>query len=495
MLRLDKGTEIGHGRYVVHEVIGTGGSASVWKASDKQLSRDVALKRLLKYAIRPSDEEVSALVEEARKHANLVHTNIVQVYDIIEEDGEHLLVMEYVDGQSLWHNLRDNARKGVVLPLDRGIQILTDTLSGVAFAHSKSVCHRDLGPMNILLTSDGVPKIADFGIARILPTSVDDPGTAQGGTGHVQFMAPEQARGEPADLQSDLFTVGIVGYLLLTGKHPFADSSGLFQVNELLKDPDFLPETPRPSSQLTAVEQRLYREYAAVVMRLLNRERAGRFATAIDAIDAIEAVTPSIECAACTERVPEQSKFCLYCGAPLEATVSASQPPQVAPLISDATPEQLVEEGYALSRQQRWDAAIARYEAALEKDPAFQRAYRNLGFAMNHIRQYDRAVAVITEGLSLPATLPTHLAGMFYERSYAFFNLTKYDEALADIEMALKHQASSPRFLYYRARIQRARGKLEEARQDVKNVLARIPDHDGALRLLQELNSGSTRIP
>ena len=342
--------------------------------------------------------------------------------------------------------------------------------------------------MNILLTSGGIPKIADFGIARILPTNPTEESSSQGGTGHLQFMSPEQARGEPADFLSDLFTVGIVGYLLLTGRHPFADPSGLFQIQEFLRDPNFTPETPRPSSQLITSQQRLFREYAAVVMRLLNRERAGRFASAIEAIDAIEAVTPSQDCPKCSERIPEQSRFCLYCGAKVE--VAAVPTAVTAPKsVIEITPEQLVEQGFALSRNQRWDAAIARYETAIKKDPEYQKAYRNLGFALNHVREYDQAVDILTKGLSFPAAQPDHIAGLLYERSYAYFNLTKYDEAFEDIQAALKHQPNSPRFVYYRARIQRFRGRREEARQDVQEVLKQIPDHNGALRLLEELAS------
>lgn len=487
MLTLQKGTEIRGGRYVVHEVVGTGGFASVWKASDKQLNRDVALKRLLRSSVMPSPENIAALKDEAQKHARLVHTNIVQVYDIIEEGEEPLMVMEYVDGRSLWDTLRDNSRKGEAFPLDKSVQILSEILSGVAFAHSKNVCHRDLGPTNILLTSTGVPKIADFGIARVLPTEVGALGSSQGGTGQIQFMSPEQARGEPADFLSDLFTVGIVGYLLLTGRHPFADPAGLFQISELLKDQNFSPETPRPPSQLTTSQQRLFREYAAVVMRLLNREKAGRFASAIEAIDAVEAVTPSAECPACSERVPEQSRFCLYCGAPMRRPIAAATVPQPA----DATAEQLVEEGFSLSRMQRWDAAIARYEAAIKKDPQFQKAYRNLGFALNHVREYERAVEALAKGLALQSDVPDHLAGMLYERSYSRFNLTEYDEAFRDIQDALQHQPSQPRFLYFRARIQRARGNRAEARQDALEVLKLIPDHVGALRILEDLGDGA----
>jgi serine/threonine protein kinase len=486
MLYLRKGTELGNGRYVVHDELGTGGFGSVWKASDKQLNRDVAMKRLLKRTASTSQEEISALVEEAQKHAHLVHTNIVQVYDILEEESEPLLIMEYIDGQSLWDALRDKARKEP-FPLDRAVQILADILSGVAFAHSKNVCHRDLGPMNIILTSGGVPKIADFGIARILPTGTADLGSSQGGTGHAQFMAPEQARGEAADFLSDLFTVGIVGYLLLTGRHPFADTSGLFQISELLKDPDYTPDTPRPPGHLTTTQQRLFREYAAVVMRLLNREKAGRFASAIEAIDAIEAVTPSLDCPSCSERIPEQSRFCLYCGAKTDVAVPLPKPTTEPPVTSQATPEELVQEGFLLTRMQRWDAAIAKYEAALSANPSLQKAYRNLGYALNHVRKYDQAVSVITTGLSLQAALPEHMAALLYERSYAHFQLTNYDEAYSDIQSALKYQPSSPRFIYYRARIQRFRGNLADAIQDAWYVIKTIPDHAGALRLLEEL--------
>lgn len=490
MLKLRKGTELGN-RYVVHEVLGTGGSASVWKASDKLLNRDVALKRLLKHSVITSPDDISALLAEAQKNAQLVHTNIVQVYTIIEEEGEHLIVMEYVDGQSLWQTLRDKAH-GEAYALDQAVQLLTDILSGVAFAHSKQVCHRDLSPLNILLTSGGIPKIADFGIARILNAVPSEPSSIQGGTGNPQFMAPEQARGEPADFFSDLFTVGIIGYLLLAGRHPFADPTGLFQITELLQDPHFIPDTPRVPSNLSASQQRLYREYAAVVMRLLNREKAGRFVSAVEAIDAIEAVTPSLDCLTCNERVPEQSRFCLYCGAKVEVAPAHA----ITALVEtdDVTPEQLVDEGFALTRVHRWDAAIARYEAAIEKDSKLQKAYRNLGFALNHVRQYEQAVGVLTKGLSLPVTQAVHLAGLLYERSYAYFNLTKYDDAYNDIQEALRHQRASPRFLYYRARIQRFRERLDEAHQDALEVLKAIPDHTGALRLIEELGSLTGRL-
>src|SRR6266566_2827741 len=315
MLTLTKGTEI-DGRYVIHDVVGTGGYASVWKASDKQLSRDVALKRLLKQGLTSPDEDLAKILQEARKHAKLVHTNIVQVYDVIESEGEHLIVMEYVDGPSLHTSLRELAKVGQTPPMDQAVAVLGDVLEGVAFAHDRQTIHRDLSPSNILLTGSGIPKIGDFGIARVVAgaQSAKSSPYSHAGTGNPDFMSPEQARGEEADYSSDLFMVGIIGYILLTGRHPFAHPSGLFTIPELIRDDNYNPEPPRPSSTLTTSQQRLFREYSAVVMRLLHRERAGRFTSAVEAIDAIEAVTPSLECPGCSERVPEQSKFCLYCG-------------------------------------------------------------------------------------------------------------------------------------------------------------------------------------
>ncbi len=483
MLTLSKGTTIHDGRYVIQGVIGTGGYASVFRASDTQLNRDVAIKRLLKDGRSALTDNVEAMREEAQKHAQLIHANIVQVYDVFEEKGELLMVMEFVDGKALLDAFRENSRRAIAFPLDQGMQILGDILSGVAYAHSKNVCHRDLGPHNILLTTGGTPKIADFGIARVLTPGSGLQGTSQAGTGHREFMSPEQARGEPADFLSDLFTVGIVGYLLLTGRHPFADPSGMFQIEERLRDADFNPETPRPPASLSAAQQRLFREFAAIVMRLLSREKAGRFATTIEAIDAIEALTPSALCPACDERIPEESVFCLYCGVPVSHAAASTH----AADLSDASAHDLVEDGYRLSTLHKWDAAILQYHAAIALDPFYHKAYRNLGHALNHIREYERAAKILTSGLALHPTSPEHRAALLYERSVARFSLKQYSDAYDDIQDALAHRPNHPRFLYLRAQIQAGQGNDVEARLDAQQVLRRIPDHAGARRLLGDL--------
>ncbi len=486
MLTLVTGKEI-EDRYVIHSSIGTGGFATVWRASDKQLNRDVALKRLLKYTSESGADEAKRILAEARKHAQLVHTNIVQVYDVIECEGEHLIVMEYVDGQSLEGLLRDNARKGSALALDNAISILQDVLAGVAFAHDKKTIHRDLTPSNILLTSTGVPKVCDFGIARLVgPRPVESTTSTQGGTGNPNYMSPEQHRGEEADPSSDLFMVGITGYLLLTGRHPFAHPSGLFSIRDLITDDNYTPEAPKPTSALTTSQQRLYREYAAVVMRLLNRERAGRFANAREAIAAIEAVTPSQECLQCGERVPEHSRYCMFCG----QLLSKPEPPSVQPSAPARavvrSVDDLVQEGFLLSRVRRWDEAIDRYVQALKIDGQNTRALRNLGYALNAVGQFEEAVQTLSRGLAQNLEQPSHRASFLHERAIARSELKDYEGAMQDVNEALRLLPFSVKSLHLRARIHLYRGEGAEARRDAQEVLRRNPDHIGAARLLDQ---------
>ncbi|HEY3176314.1 MAG TPA: protein kinase [Candidatus Polarisedimenticolia bacterium] len=487
-LTLVKGKELDD-RYVIHESIGAGGYGSVWKASDKQLSRDVALKWLLKRPGAVPGDDTARLLSEARKHAGLVHTNIVQVYDVIECEGEHLIVMEYVDGPSLNTILRDFAKKGEVLPLDQASSVLRDVLSGVAFAHDKKIVHRDLSPSNILLTSTGIPKLGDFGIARVLdPQSNLAPSSSvHGGTGNPNYMAPEQHRGEEADASSDLFMVGIIGYLLLTGRHPFAHPSGLFSIPDFIRDENFTPDSPRPLASLTASQQRLFREYAAVVTRLLNRERAGRFASAREAIEVIEDLEPFQECPQCGERIPEHYRFCGFCGSTLEERKDIPVPQPVPVHQAEESADDLVDRGYHLSRLRRWDDAIALYRDAIKKDARNDKAYRNLGFALNRMGRCEEADAALSKGLEVGPDQPSHEASLRHERAYARAELKRYDEALVDVQRALELIPYSTKSRYLRARIRLLRGDRLDAKSDAIEVLRQVPDHLGALRLLDQL--------
>jgi tetratricopeptide (TPR) repeat protein len=360
-------------------------------------------------------------------------------------------------------------------------------LSGLSFAHDKHIVHRDLSPANILLTSTGISKIADFGIATVIPDSSAGPSSAHGATGNPHFMSPEQQRGEPADQSSDLFMIGIIGYLLLTGTHPYSHPSGLFSVPELLQDCDYIPQSPKPRNEFSSSQQRLFREYAAIIMRLLNRERSGRFGSAREAIIALEAVTPFQECPRCGERLPEHFHFCGFCGAD---TASPSLAAVAAPPVpsKDVTAEEIVELGFQLSQQRRWEDAIAQYRLALNIDRGNQKAYRNLGFALNRLQRFEEAEIALTQGLELGDEVPSHQASLAHERALARAELKQYDGALEDVIRALQLVPRSVKSRYLLARIHLYRGATDEARREGLEVLRSVPDHAGALRLLDQIN-------
>ena len=224
MIEIKKGKEI-KGRYVIGDHLGTGGFGVVWRATDKELGRDVAIKRLTSAA--GSETE---LVNEARRIVKLGgHQNIVQVYDVFQESDEWLLVMEFVDGDSLETIFRRHIRDRTWLDAQEGREILRQVLEGLVFAHKQQLFHRDIKPSNILVSKLGLVKVVDFGLAKTLDELKKEvplaPGFAWSGT--PNFMSPEQANGDGLDQQTDVFSAGIVGYLLFTGKHPFNHPSAV----------------------------------------------------------------------------------------------------------------------------------------------------------------------------------------------------------------------------------------------------------------------------
>jgi len=202
------------GRYHVLERIAAGGMGEVFRAHDAVLAREVAVK-VLHRSLSSDPGFVERFRREARAAATLNHPNIVAVYDWGAVDGIYYMVMEYVRGRSV----RELLNAGGRLAPARAADILRQTLAALEHAHAKGIVHRDLKPENILITTDGVVKLTDLGLARAF---ADAKNTRAGAvTGTVQYLAPEQIRGEPADPRSDLYSLGIVAYELLTGELPY----------------------------------------------------------------------------------------------------------------------------------------------------------------------------------------------------------------------------------------------------------------------------------
>ena len=202
------------GRYHVLERIAAGGMGEVFRAQDAVLAREVAIK-VLHRSLASDPGFVDRFRREARAAATLNHPNIVAVYDWGAVDGIYYMVMEYVRGRSV----RDLLNADGPLAPAQAAEIVRQTLLALEHAHEKGIVHRDLKPENILLTTDGTVKLTDMGLARAF---ADAKATHAGAvTGTVQYLAPEQIRGEPADPRSDLYSLGIVTYELLTGRLPF----------------------------------------------------------------------------------------------------------------------------------------------------------------------------------------------------------------------------------------------------------------------------------
>ena len=203
------------GRYLLGEMIGTGGMADVYIAQDQRLSRQVAVK-ILRSDLAKDPSFVARFRKEAKAAAGLNHPAIVAVYDSGEEPAPYI-VMELVSG----HTLRDIVHNGERLPLQRALEIAEGILAGLEYSHARHIIHRDIKPANVMITDNGDVKVMDFGIAR----AMDDLGATLTSTwnivGTAQYLSPEQAVGEPADSRSDIYSVGCLLFELLSGQPPF----------------------------------------------------------------------------------------------------------------------------------------------------------------------------------------------------------------------------------------------------------------------------------
>jgi serine/threonine-protein kinase len=225
-------------RYQVTALIAAGGMGEVFRARDSVLEREVAVK-VLHRNLAGDKGFVERFLREARAAANLNHPNIVSVYDWgTSADGTYFMVMELVSGRNL-HDLL--AINGPLEPA-QAVAVLTQTLAALAHAHSQGIIHRDIKPENILVTNNGVVKVADFGLARALAESrvTQAPGTV---TGTARYLAPEQIQGSPADARTDIYSLGVVAYEMLTGRAPFEGETSVAIAYKHLEE-----KVPAPSA-------------------------------------------------------------------------------------------------------------------------------------------------------------------------------------------------------------------------------------------------------
>ena len=262
-------------RYQLESPIATGGMATVYLATDLTLNRKVAVKVLSQnFAADPNF--VERFYREAQAAANLIHANIVNIFDYGKFENTYFIVMEYIDGITLEQKISN----GKFSPKET-IKITKQVARGLGFAHQNGIVHRDMKPANILLTTNGTAKVSDFGIAK--PIEQTDMGLTQAGSvlGTPRYFSPEQSTGKPVDNRSDLYSLGIVMYEMLNGSTPFNSDS---IVELAMQHANNKPQ--RATTENSAVSE----EFADLIDKLIAKDPANRFSSCEDLLKHLETI-------------------------------------------------------------------------------------------------------------------------------------------------------------------------------------------------------------
>ena len=264
--------KIGH--FKILSKIGKGGMGDIFKALQEPLNRIVALK-VLPPQLSRDDEFAKRFEIEAKAISLLQHQNIVSIYEYGEEDGLRYFAMQFVDGTDLGRYIADNK----MLPVQEIIDLAKQICRGLRYAHANNIIHRDIKPQNILLEKNGEVRISDFGIAKIFAsTGITMTGSA---VGTPEYMSPEQAQGKKLDVQTDIYSLGILMYEMLTRRPPFMGNNPMAvaykQVHEL--------PVP-PSARRKDTPKRL----ELIILKAMKKDKRDRYATIEDMLDHLDSV-------------------------------------------------------------------------------------------------------------------------------------------------------------------------------------------------------------
>jgi serine/threonine-protein kinase len=285
------------GRYQIEELMGQGGMSAVYKANDPNLKRVVAIK-LIHEHLSEDPGFVSRFEEEAAAIAQLRHPNIVQVFDFNNEEDVYYMVMEFIPGETLQEQLKRLNQSESSMQIEGVVEYMINICEASDYAHDRGLIHRDIKPANIMLSVQKQAILMDFGIAKILGGQQH---TATGAVvGTAQYMSPEQIKGEQLDRRSDIYSLGVTLYEMVSGRPPFESDSAMSLMMMHIND---------PAPDLQEVNPNVSPEMVAVVNKALAKDKENRYQTAGEMAAALKGIL----------------------GEPAEA------PPVVPPIPTDAT--------------------------------------------------------------------------------------------------------------------------------------------------------------
>ncbi|SDM63748.1 serine/threonine protein kinase [Fictibacillus solisalsi] len=260
------------GRYKLLEVIGDGGMAIVYRAKDLILDRDVAVK-ILRSEFSDDEEFIKRFKREAEAATSLDHPHIVSIFDVGEENNVYFIVMEYVKGKTLKQYIREKGR----LSVEESIQIIKQIASGMVAAHEHGIIHRDIKPHNILIDENGVAKVTDFGIALAITSATITHTNSV--LGSVHYFSPEQARGGVANAKSDIYSLGVVLFEMLTGRVPFTGESPVSVALKHLQE-----DVPEPRK----INPEIPQSVENIILKALTKNPIYRYDSALEMMDDLD---------------------------------------------------------------------------------------------------------------------------------------------------------------------------------------------------------------
>ncbi len=294
------------GQFEIIALLGEGGMGEVYLAHDARLGRKIALKLLPSYFTNDADR-VRRFAQEARSASALNHPNILTIHEIGLVDGRHFIATEYVAGETLRTHIEHAGKLQLTVPLDVAVQIA----SALAAAHAAGVVHRDIKPENVVVRRDQIVKVLDFGLAKLTEQKDDAPADTQAPTrvlvkttpgmvmGTVAYMSPEQARGQDVDARTDVFSLGVVLYEMLTGRLPFTGETTSDIIASILRS---------EAAPTTNFNAEIPAELERIIVKALRKDRAERYQTAQDMLVDLQQLKKHLEFTAELERTTSADK-------------------------------------------------------------------------------------------------------------------------------------------------------------------------------------------